>query len=87
MHPLPAAIDDLRLALSDIRPGAVIKAEAPFHASDTWWLDVDGLPFVYRPRSGFGFFAPEADEPSLWILQPAEAAHEVAARMPCRIAA
>jgi len=82
MSLVPDAVEDFRVALADIRPRFDLKVEAPFRAGRGWWLDVDTLPILYREAQGFGLFAPEEEEPGLWLAGAAEAAAAVAGRLP-----
>ena len=82
MRPLPPAVEDFVVFLSDTRPGTSVRAEPPFHEGKAWWLDVDTLPVVYDEAQGFGLFRPEGEEPSTWLGSPSDAAAETVRRLP-----
>lgn len=82
MFALPVPVQDFCLHLADACPGATCQAEPPFHSGRGWWLDVCGLPVLFADGRGFGLFAMEDEEPSLWILNAAQAAVAVVGRLP-----
>jgi hypothetical protein len=82
MTTMPPAVEDFRSALAGLRPDAAFRAEGPRGAGSGWWLDVDTLPVAYRDGRGFGLYAPEEEEPGLWVSCPVETAAAVAARLP-----
>lgn len=82
MPTLPAPVQDFCLHLADARPGAVCRTEAPFHEGHGWWLDVAGLPVLYREGRGFGLFEGEDEEPRAWHACAAQAAASVVGRLP-----